>query len=834
MRDKVKATDLASSSLIIGKIKLGREKPKINSFLYIVLSLPIIYLILIPSIEVSSDFSIMISNKPILTPVLKYGHLYKVIIEGIRDPYSISDCLLKSDNNRYDSVDNFLSINNKSIFPDLFYPYCHKYVYYIPGYDRSIIVNLASSLIRCLFGNNKEGGIFLSVDEADFKLWVDDQPFLQSERIIFNYSLDPIPIVKDEIIMVIYDRNDNLVFKISNKMKLDSNLNNGDGLLTGMEMNNYVWYGKGNSGEWNSKLLPHGEYRAKLLFKRGSNEFLAFCPNENGDWLNIAITRRLSSDFPSVIQRGSSVGDLFPYITHRALKIVESVPDGLEDIYSKKDGIGNDFLYYSGKSILSDWLDYKSKALLSIQRTLNLIRASYWEFYGPEAVYPELLDMSGIYDVYTAGMVEWFRKKFNISSEKEVEILHKYDNLPPDYDQLPNERQLSYIIAGDTLKSMLNTTFKVRGIPTDISLADLDNFPAYDPDDRNHSLYHLFEEIGRRTISERKHRVLKSGEEEKEGIIYDISDDGFISMMIAICYQESGISHVTESGRVFRAGSGRGSATGYMQLTADVITYNNFTLTFPTESDIKKVKLGSFGFKDRYALRNINRSNLEIGAQFLKEMWYNIESERFNKRFKEEIKSGGLLSASDNDGFIKRVKLTSASYNAGPEAVRVILEYPYDNPDTKENESLKIFFDDYEADLEPYLKKFRDDLELRMKGKFQFPVERNEKGREMIDKLIKWLGPFWHKKFAGISWEEAALMKLDREVLGYIRNVSINTMRLIAPSVREKLFKERNFSMLIVKKEEEKEEIGKEMTDKEEKNAPQLLRPQLERQSLKE
>ena len=822
------------SSVIIETIELKREMPRVHPFLYLILILPVLYLMFVPTVEVNSDFSIVSDGKPIITPVLKSGHLYKLIIEGIRDKNNFSDSFLKSNNSRYDSIADFLFVDNKNIFPDLSYPYSHKYIYYLSGNDSSVVVNLVSAIEENLFRSKEGSGILISIDEADFKLWVDTEPLLQSERIFFNYSLDPIPRGEDEIVMVINDKDNKSVFRLSNKNIIGNEYGDPD-FLTGMEMNSYVWYGIGNIGKWSGKVLPHGEYRVQLLFKRGSSKFYSFCPNASGDSLNIAITKRLSTDFPDVIQRRTSVGNLFPYITHRALKSVESFPDGIEGIYSKKTGIGDDFLYYDGRSGLSNWLSYPSRAMTSIQRTLNLIRSSYWEFYGLEGNYPELIDMSGVYDINTSRMVEWFRKNFNVSSEKEIEILQRYDNLPPDSDQIPTERQLSYIIAGDTLREMINTSFKVRGIPFNITLADLDNLPAYDPDDRYHSLYHLFEEIGRRTISERKHIVLKLGEEPKKDTIYDISDDAFVAMMIAVCYQESGISHITESGRIYRAGSGRGSATGYMQLTADVIAYNDFILTFPNKDGLKKVKLGSFSFRDRYALRNINRSNFEIGAQFLKEMWYNIESTRFNKRFREEIKQGGLLSASDKDGLVKRVKLASASYNAGPEAVRVMIEYPYDNPDTEENESVAIFFDNYGADLEPYLKKFRDDLELRMRGSFKFPIEKSEKGREMMDKLIKWLGPYWYKKFPGISWDEAALMKLDREVLGYIRNVSINTMRLISPVVRESLFKNMDFHLLIVKekKEEEKGAEGKN-TEQGEITTPTIMAPEGNKPFLKE
>ncbi|MEE8640850.1 MAG: hypothetical protein V3T41_10615, partial [bacterium] len=47
-------------------------------------------------------------------------------------------------------------------------------------------------------------------------------------------------------------------------------------------------------------------------------------------------------------------------------------------------------------------------------------------------------------------------------------------------------------------------------------------------------------------------------------------------------------------------------------------------------------------------------------------------------------------------------------------------------------------------------------------------------GTERLQRLIRWLGPFWHKKYEGISWEEAALIKLDREVIPYVDGLATN------------------------------------------------------------
>ncbi len=796
-------------SVVMDSVKITRLMPSIHPLLYLVIILPVTFLIIIPTAEIGAGLTIKSGANSVVTPLLERGHLYKLVIEGILDHYALSDAILKSSSGRYDCISNLIMIGGKNSRPDLSFPYCHRYVYYIPGQNNPVLVDLNTSSVRNIIGKN-DSGLSISIDKADFKLWVDAQPFLQSERILFHYSLDPIPRSYDEVALQVYDEEGNRVFMVCNNDETGIDCGSSS-KLTGVELNQFIWYGIANEGEYRGRVLPPGGYWVELTFRRGRNVYHAFCEGEKGDMLHIALTHRFTGSFPRVVQRSSSYGSLFPYQTHRALKVVESYPGGIEGIYTEDEGVGDDFLYYGGRGIIPSWCYTPSRTILSIQRTLNLIRSSYWEFYGSSSTYPELLEMNGVYDNKTAEMVRWFRENFDVSVDKEVEILQKYDNIPPRYDQTPTEKQLSYIIAGDTLKAMIDTEFRVRGISVPITLADLDNLPAYDPDDEYHSLYHLFEEIGARTISSgRRHKILKSGDEPYEGVVYDISENDFVAMMVAVCYQESGITHHTGSGRIFRAGRGRGSATGYMQLTADVIQYDNFVLTFPSDGGLKSVRLGDFSFKDRYALRNISRSNLEIGAQFLREMWYNIESKRFDKRFSEEIKAGGILDVTDEDGFIKRVKLAGASYNAGPEAVRVMIEYPYDDPDTDENESVSVFFDEFGGDIEPYLERFRNDLELRMRGEYMFPVEGAKKGRETIDRLIKWLGPYWHRKFAGISWDEAALMKLDREVLGYVRNIAINTKKLLSPELRERIFKEKMFNLLVVKKKQSESEEGGE------------------------
>jgi hypothetical protein len=131
-----------------------------------------------------------------------------------------------------------------------------------------------------------------------------------------------------------------------------------------------------------------------------------------------------------------------------------------------------------------------------------------------------------------------------------------------------------------------------------------------------------------------------------------------------------------------------------------------------------------------------------------------------------------------------------------------MIMYLYDDPSTQKNESVEVFLDQCDADMEKYLKKFREDLKAHAIGGYKFPLEATEEGRRRYQQLMEWLGPYWKSKYPDISWEEAALMKLDREVIGYCRNVAVNLPKLMRS--REEIFKNQTFYVLLVPQEEEK------------------------------
>ena len=76
-------------------------------------------------------------------------------------------------------------------------------------------------------------------------------------------------------------------------------------------------------------------------------------------------------------------------------------------------------------------------------------------------------------------------------------------------------------------------------------------------------------------------------------------------------------------------------------------------------------------------------------------------------------------------------------------------------------------------------------------------------------KLIHWLGPYWYKKKAPISWESAALMKLDIEVIPYVQGLEINFVRF--RDFGESYFKSKNFGGLWQRPRKRQEEMTTEL-----------------------
>ncbi|MCD4733562.1 RolB family protein, partial [bacterium] len=99
---------------------------------------------------------------------------------------------------------------------------------------------------------------------------------------------------------------------------------------------------------------------------------------------------------------------------------------------------------------------------------------------------------------------------------------------------------------------------------------------------------------------------------------------------------------------------------------------------------------------------------------------------------------------------------------------------PAYNMDYEGMPGLDYFFGACEGDIEPFLIRFALDLRRYIAGEYHFPCESYPGGVERLYEIFRMLGPFWINRGAGGDWARAALMKLEREVIGYVRGMGRN------------------------------------------------------------
>jgi hypothetical protein len=107
---------------------------------------------------------------------------------------------------------------------------------------------------------------------------------------------------------------------------------------------------------------------------------------------------------------------------------------------------------------------------------------------------------------------------------------------------------------------------------------------------------------------------------------------------------------------------------------------------------------------------------------------------------------------------------------------------------------LDYFFGPCGGDIEPFLIRFAYDLRRYIAGEYHFPCESYPGGRERLQEIFRMLGPFWINRGAGGDWARAALMKLEKEVIGYTAGMERNVP--IFWRSGEYVFRERAFDTL--------------------------------------
>jgi len=119
---------------------------------------------------------------------------------------------------------------------------------------------------------------------------------------------------------------------------------------------------------------------------------------------------------------------------------------------------------------------------------------------------------------------------------------------------------------------------------------------------------------------------------------------------------------------------------------------------------------------------------------------------------------------------------------------------PAYNMDYEGMPGLDYFFGACEGDIEPFLIRLALDLRRYIAGEYHFPCESYPGGEERLYEIFKMLGPFWINRGAGGDWARAALMKLEREVIGYVRGMGRNVS--VFWDSGEVIFRERAFHLL--------------------------------------
>lgn len=753
-----------------------------------------------------------------LPETLLDGKLYKITVvgtyTGTRDGRRY-DAEFITASDPFDTPRSSVVIDGRLMAADLKDEVNHRYTYYVAGRGRPARLRLLDWIVA----GGPEGAYYdnagfleVAVAEADFRLNVDEfkpapAPAAPAAftpagvpATVFRYTLDPPPRARDILCLEVFARTPEggreLVLRADSNTFLDPACGYPPRLSKEARAS-FAWYGVANAGPYAYKPVPPGLYDASLSVKSEEDVFYAFPPDAQSRFVTVAVLPRNADPhwnpqpLIAVDEKGKR---LFPYYSPRAAHPILGPISGLEGIWYPGKKIEHPgFLYYSPPG--DDGAPVASAGVFYLKRQLNLALATLAEC-DPTYVYEPMRSISGVYDEDLVKRLIELRTRLPYDTYDEERILDAVDNLPPGRGFAAAPAELGRVVSTPTFEHLANLKFTIAGFPLELPIREFDNFKAYDPADPYHSLYHTFWEVGKRVNGEKRRFALPpTAGAPDPGRRYDIGDADFVALMMCISYQECGFVHTLSDGICYRVGRGRGSATGYMQCTADLIHNNSYKLTFPGPHGLVATRMNRLPYNSRYAVRNVARFNIEIGAQFLREVVEQGDSAAFGADFAKETYGAGCLSWATEKGAVNRVKLAGAMYNAGPGAVKVILTEVYDDPATpRVNEGLAFFLGDCDGDLALFMQRFREDLYEYSRGRKNFPLEKKPGGKERMQKLCEWLGPFWIKKVEGIGWREAAVMKLDREVIPYIDGVATNF--ILFRRHAQKYFQSRDFSGL--------------------------------------
>ncbi|UCE26420.1 MAG: hypothetical protein JSW52_08695 [Candidatus Coatesbacteria bacterium] len=764
------------------------RRPTRTKIKVVAVIIAVVVLVGTPSVQGGTEILQLPANGEEVRPstVLAESRLYKLKVSGTVVGAADGrrfDAQFFTKDDPFDTPRDSIVIDGEPVHADLMDPEDHVYTYYVPGRGRKVSLRFRDEIAPGVDGGyfDNRGALEVELSEAEFRCWADDNETAVAGGATFHYTLDPIPRSGDIVVLEIYHvggRGRELVFRVDSDRFIDGAVGFPQ-RLTKYRENTFEWFGYGNVGSYAYRAVVPGIYDAKLTVESGEDKFTAFPPDLRKEFLRIAVLPGAQDpryNVQVVLPENEKGKPYFPYYSPRAAHPIYGPVLGVDGVYvtGEEEPAEPNFIYYCPAD--REGRPVNSPAVFYVKRMINVALSSLDEA-DPSYTYEPMTPLNAVFDDELVEKLAELRTRLPYDTSAEENLLWELDNLPPAYGIAATEDELGRIVGKPTVEHLLNTTIEIRGVPAPVPISYFDNMKGYDPEDPYRSAYHTFHEVGKRVNAE--YRQFTPAPANLKAIIegkrYDINDADFVALMMAVCYQECGFVHRTQSGLIYRAGKGRGSATGYMQCTADLIKGTRYKITLPTDNGLASVRLNQLPTNSKYAVRNVARFNIEIGAAFLREMLNQPAASTWHSAIRSEMSGSGVLSFGSRTGTINRVKLTGAMYNAGPATMKVILNEVYDEPGTTTNEGVAYFLNDCEGDVEPFLERFREDLDRYRKGLYTFPIqERGAAGEERLRKLVHWLGPYWYKKKAPVTWDEAALMKLDVEVIPYVQGLSTN------------------------------------------------------------
>lgn len=789
---------------------------------------------------------------------LEEGRLYKVTVSGTyRYRYgSLADAQFRSaGEDDFGELRPSLLLNGSLVQARQRDLERHRYTFYIAGEGEPLEAAIYDTWERG-FGEDSipywdnDGRLVLNVREADFRCYPKPSRRTAAPGYLLHYDLDPVPAAADAVTLRIWrlpvgeEEEPELVFLADTTEPVGDY---GDRRrLSRNAVNDFRWNGRGNLGAYRDRPVPFGSYAVEVRVQSEGRSYSTL--DWEGDYPRLAVLPGAAeANGPFALRHpvDAEKRPLYGYKPPRALTPVLG-PAELELLRS-------DFPCLAQRPGLTDAPEYHSDVLAHLKRRLNLALTTAAELEG--IVFEPCRDTDGQFDDELVRLLGAFHERFPHPTPTAEEFLRKHGNLGGMLGEGPPPPELlARVVGPETFQALTELRFSLPGLPGEWGLDDFDNLPCYDAEHPQRSLYHRFAELAARYNAARPDGADHPGfldEAQRELLLnphtrYDIADGAFRAFCQAVSYQECGLMHVLGSGRSYRAAYGHGSATGYMQLTGDPVRHGGYQLEYERDGETQRVGFPSLPLETRYDLRYINELNLQVGIQYLKLVLVSQSRWDFEPRFQAAYRPGGALDFTTRWGTLLRLKLAGAMYNAGPYGIKVILRdiystippppdgvgeaawyreqlaalperepvaqpedgrplmetpegFPFAAPPAYKMDypglpGVDYFFGPCGGDIEPFLTRLALDLRRFLAGEYSFPCQSYPGGEARLYEIFKMLGPFWISRGAGGDWARAALMKLEREVIGYTvgmgRNVGLFWNR------GEEIFRERNFGLL--------------------------------------